>query len=172
MQGLDTGPMLAQRKVTIGAEMNSAELHGVLAAAGAELLLVVIEAIVAGTARATPQPAAGASYAAKLEKREALIDWNEAAPTIARQVRGCNPWPVAQTLLDGEPVKIWRARGLGGAGANTPAPGSVLGLADGRLEVQCGEGRLAIEQLQCAGRRALSAADFAHGHAIDGLRFG
>ena len=115
---------------------------------------------------------AGASYDAKLEKREALIDWKGRARDIARQVRGCNPWPVAQTSLRGEPLKIWRAQALDAPQADSSAPGSVVALASGRLLVACGEGQLAIERLQCANRRAVSAADFAHGQRIDGLRFG
>jgi methionyl-tRNA formyltransferase len=169
--GLDTGPMYAQQAVAIGADMTSAELGSLLAGHGARLLLEVIAALAAGTASARAQPAAGITYAHKLEKREALIDWAGPAPQIARQVRACNPWPVAQTLMRGEPLKIWQAQAQARGGAPA-APGSALSLEGGSLLVACGEGQLAIERLQCAGRRVLSAADFAHGHSIDGLRFG
>jgi methionyl-tRNA formyltransferase len=170
--GLDTGPMLAQQSVAIGADMTSAELHAVLAVHGARLLLEVIPALVAGTASARAQPAEGVSYAHKLEKSEALIDWSGAARQIARQVRGCNPWPVAHTLLHGAPLRIWQAQARDSSGAARAAPGSVLGLEGAQLQVACGDGQLAIARLQCAGRRVVSAADFAHAHAIDGLRFG
>jgi methionyl-tRNA formyltransferase len=170
--GLDTGPMLAQHAVAIGPDMSSAELQSLLAGHGARLLLEVIAALGAGTASARAQPVEGITYAPKLEKREALIDWTGAAPQIARQVRGCNPWPVAQTLWNGEPLRIWQARAQGAARGAQAAPGSVLSLEDGRLLVACGEGLLAIERLQCAGRRVIGAADFAHGHATAGLRFG
>ncbi len=170
--GLDTGPVFAQHPVAIGADMTSAELQGLLAAHGARLLLGVIDALAAGTAIARPQPSEGVSYARKLDKREALIDWAASASHIARQVRGCNPWPVAQTVLNGEPVKIWQARSRPDARAGSTPPGGVLALEEGRLLVACGQGQLAIERLQCAGRRTVSAADFAHGHATDGLRFG
>lgn len=176
--GLDTGPILAQRPVPIGPSMTSAALHDVLAQKGAELLLEVIAALERGTAVPRAQGADGVSYAHKLEKREALIDWTGSAQSIARQVRGCNAWPTAETLLAGKQLKIWQADALETRQADalaTPTdakPGTVLGLDAGRLLVACGEGVLAIERLQSAGRRAISAAEFAHGHALDGLKFG
>ncbi len=170
--GLDTGPILAQQPVAIGTDTTSAELASLLAAAGARLLLDVIAQLLAGTASPRAQPTEGVSYARKLEKREALIDWSAPAQQIARLVNGCNPAPVAHTLLAGEPLKIWRAQARAAPARPQELPGRVLSLAAGRLLVACGEGQLAVERLQCAGRRALSAVDFAHGHSIDGLRFG
>ena len=170
--GLDTGPIYAQQSVAIGPEMTSAELHVLLADRGAQLLMQVVTALGAGTASARAQPSAGVSYAPKLEKREALIDWSAPAVAISRQVRGCNPWPVAETRIRGESLRIWQARALVTADGAGAAPGSVLALQDGRLLVACGEGQLAIERLQCAGRRVVSAADFAHSQALAGLRFG
>ncbi len=178
--GLDTGPLLAQRAVPIEAHMTSAGLHDAFAQLGAGLLLEVIASLEAGTARPRAQPAEGASYAHKLEKREALIDWSASAVHIARQVRGCNPWPIAETSLAGTQLRIWQADALAASsegptpieGSAAAPPGTVLGLHDGQLLVACGEGVLAINQLQAAGRRVLSAAEFAHGHALDGLRFG
>jgi methionyl-tRNA formyltransferase len=170
--GLDTGPILAQQSVAIGADMTSAELASLLAGQGAQRLLEVITRLVAGTASARAQPTEGATYARKLEKREALIDWTAPARQIARQVNGCNPAPVAHTLLDGEPLRIWKAQARVAPPPSQDPPGRVLSLEGGRLLVACGEGQLAVERLQCAGRRALSAVDFAHGHPIDGLRVG
>ena len=175
--GLDTGPVLAERSVDIAADMTAAALQQRLAVFGAELLLEVIAALVDGTATPRAQPDAGVTYAAKLAKREALIDWTAPAEQIARQVRGCNPWPVAETVMRGEQLRIWDAGALPGAAAAAAAsanvaPGVVLGLATGRLLVACGEGVLAIDRLQSAGRRVVSAADFAHAHATDGLKFG
>ncbi|MBS0387394.1 MAG: methionyl-tRNA formyltransferase [Proteobacteria bacterium] len=178
--GLDTGPLLAQRRVPIGARMTSADLHAALARDGAALLLEAIAALERGTAVARAQATTGVTYAHKLEKREALIDWSASAAAIARQVRGCNPWPTAQTSLGGQLLKIWQADALAKPrdllpppGAHAP-PGTVLGLRDDRLLIACGEGVLAIEQLQSAGRRVVSAAEFAHGHArgLDGLKLG
>ena len=170
--GLDTGPVYAQHSVPIGPEMSSAQLQSHLAPQGARLLMEVIAARLAGSARASAQPTEGITYAHKLEKADALIDWSGQARQIARQVRACNPWPVAHTRLDGEPLKIWQARAHPAAHVTTVAHGSVLSLEGGRLLVACGEGQLAIEQLQRAGRRVVSAADFAHAHPIAGLRFG
>ena len=169
--GLDTGPILAQRTVRIEPLATSAALHDVLAQQGAPLLLDVIAALENGTARPQPQSTEGVSYAHKLEKREAMIDWTGDAAAIARQVRGCNPWPTAQTFLAGVQLKIWQADALATPNAAS-APGTVLGLRDGRLLVACGAGVLAIEKLQSAGKRIVTAAEFAHGHALDGLKFG
>jgi methionyl-tRNA formyltransferase len=168
--GLDTGPVYAQRSHAVGADMTSAELHDVLAQLGAAQLLEVIAGLEAGSAHATAQSGEGVSYAAKLEKREARIDWMQPAERIACQVRACNPWPVAETLLQGVQLRIWRARALA---ADAPAaPGAVLGLRDDQLLVACGSGVLAIQELQGAGRRRLGAREFAQGHAPAGLRLG
>lgn len=170
--GLDTGPVYAQKKVAIGAQMNTAQLQSILAREGAALLLEVIAERLAGRASAKAQPAEGITYAHKLSKSDALIDWAGEAEDIARQVRGCNPWPVAQTTLGAEALKIWQARAQSAGPSAGAAPGSVLGVEGGRLIVACGAGELAIEKLQRAGRRMISAADFAHGQPIAGLRLG
>jgi methionyl-tRNA formyltransferase len=172
---LDTGPVYAERRVAIGAHDTAADLLPQLAALGATALLEVIDALAAGTAVATVQSAAGVSYAHKLSKEEAVINWNSSADLISRQVRAFNPWPVAETLLQGERVRIWRAwaeAALDAGGSATAAPGSALGVHAGTLRVRCGAGVLAIESLQLPGKRAVSAADFAHAHTPDGLRFG
>ena len=183
--GLDTGPMLAQRAVPIEPSATSATLHDELARLGAGMLLDVIAALESGSAAPRAQAAEGVRYAHKLTKGEAMIDWSADAPAIARQVRGCNPWPTAQTSLAGLLVKIWQADASATSNETTakhasgpPTPGSVLGLRDGRLVVACGKGVLAIDKLQSAGKRIVTAAEFAHGHAsaqghaIDGQKFG
>ena len=174
--GLDTGPILAQRSVDIAASDTSAGLLQRFAPVGAGLLLEVIAALEAGTAVERAQPADGVTYAAKLGKSEARIDWNASAEHIARLVCACNPWPVAETTLHGEQLRIWEAAALPAnttvelAAAN-PEPGTVLGVENRRLLVACGAGVLAIAQLQCAGKRVVSAADFAHAHATSALKF-
>jgi methionyl-tRNA formyltransferase len=177
--GLDTGPLLAQRTLPIGARMNSAELHDALAALGADMLAPLIAELEAGRCVPRPQPAAGVSYAAKLAKSEARIDWSRDALSIDRQVRAFNPWPVAETQFDGEQLRIWRALPLAAPAAVVPAgtapgtaPGTVLGLIDERLHVATGAGVLAIEQLQVAGRRVLGAREFANARALAGARLG
>ena len=167
--GLDTGPLYAQSRFPVPEEMTSAELHLALAQLGAVELLNVIAELERGSARAIAQSGTGVSYAAKLEKREAHIDWSQAATQIARQVRACNPWPVAETLLQGAQLRVWRARA---SAAPTATPGTVLGLQDDALLVACGSGVLGIQELQSAGRRRVTAREFAHGHALAGLRLG
>ena len=145
---------------------------------GAHALVEVIHGLVAGTARAVPQPAAGASYAHKLEKREGRIDWQADALALQRQVCGCNPWPVAETLFAGAQLRLWRAQAVADAAGNiageadAPAAGTVLGLADDGLRVQCGRGVLAISELQAAGKRRMSAAEFAGARRLAGGQLG
>jgi methionyl-tRNA formyltransferase len=168
--GLDTGPMLRQRRMPVG-DASSAQLRERLAALGAALLLEVLPDLESGSARPEPQPAVGVSYAPKINKREAVIDWNRAADEIARQVRAFNPWPVANTQLDGEGLRIWEARAAPAA-TLAAAPGTVLGLSGEQLLVACGSGTLAIAQLQLAGRRVLSAPEFTRGRPLAQLRLG
>ncbi|MGB8693098.1 MAG: methionyl-tRNA formyltransferase [Steroidobacteraceae bacterium] len=175
--GLDTGPVYAQRALPVGNGVTSAELHDALAHIGASLLLEVISDLELGRARLRAQPASGVSYAAKLDKSEALIDWNQPAARIAAQVCACNPWPVAETTLNGAQLRLWRARAaepVPAAARPGPAaaPGTVLDLRGEALLVACGSGVLEVTELQSAGRRRLGARDFAHGHASAGLRFG
>jgi methionyl-tRNA formyltransferase len=173
--GLDTGPVYAQRAVPIGAQATSGELSEQLAQLGARLLVEVIAALAAGTAHAVPQPAEGVTYAHKLEKREGLVDWTQPAEAIARQVRGCNPWPVAETQLAGAQLRVWRARVAAeraGDAAGAGAPGTVLGLVGDALHVACGGGVLALEEVQPAGKRRMSAAEFARARPLAGQRLG
>ena len=169
--GLDTGPVLRTRRVAIGPRTTSGSLHDVLAALGAAELMEAVAQLDAGEARFEPQPAEGVTYAAKIDKAEARLDWREPAAALDRRVRAFDPWPVAEARLGEEPLKILQARPLDDAvaarGAGV-APGTVLGLRDGALQVACGEGVLAIERLQRAGRRPVSAREFANGRVLDG----
>jgi methionyl-tRNA formyltransferase len=108
--GLDTGPMLVRKEVPIESYETGGSLHDRLSVLGGAALLEALEGHAAGTLRATPQPAEGVTYAAKLEKAEALIDWTRDAVEIERQVRAFNPWPVAETRLDGEQLRVFEAR--------------------------------------------------------------
>ena len=175
--GLDTGPVHAHRAVPIDGQTTSGELAQQLARLGAQLLVEVIASLEAGTALAVPQPAEGATYARKLEKREGIVDWTQPADAIARQVRGCNPWPVAETQLNGTQLRLWSARAVA---ADAPAadaaagvaPGTVLGLEGEVLRVACGSGVLALAELQPAGKRRMSAAEFARARPLAGVRLG
>jgi methionyl-tRNA formyltransferase len=176
-QGLDTGPVLAQRALAID-DSDAAQLHASLAALGADLLLQTLAIIEAGGAHPQPQPALGVTYAAKISKSEARIDWQRSARDISRQVRAFSLWPVAETLWHGAQLRIREAAPVSNDSTRevtdlaAPAqPGQVLGLAGEALLVRCGQGVLAVSRLQLAGRRALSAAEFVSGQALDGARF-
>jgi methionyl-tRNA formyltransferase len=170
--GLDTGPVYAQRAVPIGAEATSGELSEQLAQLGAQLLVEVVASLLAGSARAVPQPAEGVTYAHKLEKREGQVDWMQPAGAIARQVRGCNPWPVAETQFNGAQLRLWRAQEASGTAPPGIAPGTVLGLLGDALLVACGSGVLAIAELQPAGKRRMAATEFARARPLAGVRLG
>ena len=168
--GLDTGPVYARRPVPIGARTTAAELHQQLSRLGAAELLQTLERIEAGSALAVPQPEVGVTYAPKVAKSDARIDWNADAAQISRQVRAFNPWPVAETRCGGAQLRLWMAQAVDGD-AGRHSPGTVLGMFGGALHVACGRGVLAVESLQLAGRRAVSAMDFANAQSLPGLRF-
>jgi methionyl-tRNA formyltransferase len=169
--GLDTGPILIERRRPIQSHETAGDLHDALAELGAAALAEAVEGLAAGTLRAKPQPAAGATYAPKLEKSEARLDWNASVVALDRQVRAFNPWPMAETTFAGEPLRVLRAR-IAEHRAADAAPGTLLGIADDGLRVACGDGVLAVRELQRAGKRPISARDFANAVRLDGLRFG
>ena len=175
--GLDTGPVLASRRVDIGPEETAGTLHDRLAQLGGRLILECMDALAAGSASETPQPEGGATYAAKIGKSEALIDWSEDAGVILRKIRAFNPWPVAETRLKGEQLRIWEAHF---GPESTPAaqkaaqalPGAVLDTGPGGSEIACGRGVLCITRLQLAGRKPLGAAEFLTARPLAGVRLG
>jgi methionyl-tRNA formyltransferase len=169
-EGLDTGPLLAQRRVPIGAHTNGAQLQTLLAQTGAELLLATLDAIATGGVRAEPQDAQAATYAHKIDKSEAHIDWRQSAAAIDRQVRAFNPWPIAETLWEGQRLRIWEAECAPQSAAGG-TPGTVLRATAQGIEVLCGQGTLRLTRLQLPGRTALPAAEFIRGQALAGARF-
>ncbi|HTU64641.1 MAG TPA: methionyl-tRNA formyltransferase [Steroidobacteraceae bacterium] len=169
--GLDTGPMLLERRRPIQTQDTAGDVHDALSELGAAALAEAVEGLAAGTLAARAQPAAGATYAPKIEKAEARLDWNAAAADLDRRVRAFNPWPIAETSFAGEPLRVLRAR-VADQPASDAAPGTLLGLADDGLRVACGEGVLAVRELQRAGKRPVTARDFANAVRLDGLRFG
>lgn len=150
--GLDTGAMLLREALPIG-EKTAGELHDALAAQGARLIVEALAQLQAGTLKSTSQAAEGSSYAAKLSKDEARIDWSQAATEIARRIRAYNPVPVAWSEIAGERIKIYRA--LAEAGHGTP--GAVLGLDSQGLVVGTAAGTLRIVEMQRPGGRVLPA---------------
>jgi methionyl-tRNA formyltransferase len=169
--GLDTGPVFLERRHPIGMHDSAGDVHDALAELGAAALMECIAGLAAGTLQASPQPADGVTYAAKIDKSEARIDWPASAIALDRQVRAFNPWPIAETRFAGEPLRVLRARVAESQGCHGAA-GTLLGVADDGLRVACGEGVLAIRELQRAGKRPVSARDFANAIRLDGIRFG
>jgi len=166
--GLDTGPMLLKRSTPIESDDTTGSLHDRLASLGADLIVDALRALPGGGLTATPQPADGVTYAAKIGKAEATVDWTRPAAEIERAIRAFNPFPGALGTYQGTPIKLWRARAIDASGA----PGEVL-LAEGAgVIVACGEGALCITELQKPGGKRLAAADFVRGTAIAvGSRF-
>lgn len=173
--GLDTGPELLRREVTIGPRETAGELHDRLAPLGAEAIVEAVAGWAGGRLQPQPQPEEGATYAAKIRKEEARIDWSRPAVDIDRQVRAFNPWPVAETTLDGESVRVWSAQPWGQAPvdkflARGLTPGAVLDVP-GRIVVATGDGELELLQLQWPGRKPLPARDVLNARNLAGARF-
>jgi methionyl-tRNA formyltransferase len=167
--GLDTGPMLLARAISIAPTETTAALTQRLADLGAEMIIEGLDAGARSTLRATPQPVDGVTYANKLDKSEARLDWNEPATRLARRVRAFDPFPVAAARLGELDLKIWYAEARPGTGQS---PGTVVAADRNGLRVACGEGELLITQLQRAGGRRLSVSDFLAGVPVaKGARF-
>jgi methionyl-tRNA formyltransferase len=177
--GLDTGPMLASREIDIGAHDTGKTLHDRLAVLGAELIGGVLAELSNHSVREVTQPPDGVTYAQKIDKAEALIDWRQDAVQVGRRVRAFNPWPVAETRLNGAQLRIWDAEvceaemhhAKGRNAAPEAQPGTVLGAAHDGIDVACGRGVLRILRLQLAGRKPLGPRDFLAGQRLDGARF-
>jgi methionyl-tRNA formyltransferase len=169
--GLDTGPMLAARETAIAADDTAKTLHDRLARLGAELIGETLNGLALGRVREVPQPAAGVTYAEKISKAEALIDWHQDALQIWRRVRAFNPWPIAETRLNGAQLRIWDAEMRGSSVTQPGAPGTVLAATQDGIDVACGRGVLRVLRLQLSGRKPLPAREFIQGQRLDGARF-
>lgn len=154
--GLDTGPMLAKAPIQIASDTTGASLHDALAGLGADLLLKTLPGIEEGTVNAEIQDRSVATYAGKLEKSEARIDWTKPAAELDRTIRAFFPWPGSSFTINGEVIKVLSAEIVDGAGV----PGTVL---DDRLAVACGTGTLRLTRLQRPGKKPVPAADFLRG---------
>jgi len=171
--GLDVGSMLNSRSTRISPTDTAKTLYDRLAEMGAELICQSLDDFSAGRIREVVQPAEGVTYAEKIDKSEALIDWQQSAEQIDRQVRAFNPSPVAETRLDGGQLRVWDAEPIEApaGGPGTMPPGTVLTAAQEGIDVVCGSGVLRILRLQLAGRKPLPAAQFLQGQRLDGVRF-
>jgi methionyl-tRNA formyltransferase len=160
-EGLDTGPMLLQERLPIAADDDAGTLQDKLAALGARLILRALDERAAGTVLAHPQPAAGATYAAKITRDDERLDWRRPAAELARQVRALSPRPGAWFATDGDRLKVLAADCV--AGTNGAPPGIVL---DDRLTIACGNDALRLTRIQRGGRAPMPADDFLRGYRL------
>ena len=166
--GLDTGDMLAVEAIAIAPEDSTATLHHRLAALGGRMIVESLRLAAAGGLVRTVQPVEGVTYAHKIEKAEAAIDWRDGAAVIERRIRAFDPFPGASTLIGDDIVKCWRARLAPGQGA----PGEILSVADEGITVACGDGALCLTELQRPGGKRLPARAFLQGLPVaPGQRF-
>ncbi|WP_018864627.1 MULTISPECIES: methionyl-tRNA formyltransferase [Thioalkalivibrio] len=166
--GLDTGPVHACRATPITETTTTGELHDTLAAMGAELLLEQLPGILAGRSQPEPQDDAHATYAHKLEKDEAWLDFARPAVELDRQVRAFNPWPVAQARWGEQVIRVHASSPL--PGPADPEPGTIRAAGRDGVEIGTGEGRLRLETVQLPGKRPVAAADWANTTALVGQR--
>jgi len=164
--GLDTGPILSQRRTPISPEDDAQTLHDRLALLGAGLLVETIPGYVAGTIQPRPQPTDEASYAAKIKKEDGKIDWTRPAQQILNRLRAFTPWPGASTGIrttsNIQLLKIWKAETVDGGGQ----PGEILAADKSGITVACGKDALRILELQREGGKRLKASEFLAGHPL------
>eukprot|EP01034_Spumella_vulgaris_P027117 gene27117-33794_t len=170
-EGLDTGPMLLIERLPIGPQDSTGVLHDKLAAMGARMVVKVMRKMEQGVVEAVPQPEAGVTYAAKISKEEAALDFSQSAREIGRKIRAFNPFPGAHGDVNGVTIKLWSAEVLD---ADSTAPAGQVLAADAQhgIVIACGGGgSLRLTELQKPGGKRLPAAEFIKGFALDGLRF-
>lgn len=169
-RGLDAGPVYRQVRTPVGNTETAGELHERLAALGAATLTETLPAILEGTLGARPQDEAGATYAPRIGKRDALIDWTDSAIAIERRIRAYNPWPVAETTTaTGQRLRLWTAEAQ--PRSVRDAPGTVVDAADGAIDVATGDGIIRIRRLQPPGGREMSAEAYLAAHDLKGTVF-
>ena len=161
-EGLDTGDMLLIGRETISADDTTASLHDRLAALGGRMIVDALRQLQAGKLSAIPQPAEGVTYAAKISKDEAALDFRLPAPVLLRRIHAFNPFPAASAQIDGTVLKIWNASVSDRKGE----PGTVLDVDAHGVTVACGEGALLLTELQKPGGKRLPAAAFLQGFAL------
>jgi methionyl-tRNA formyltransferase len=169
--GLDTGPVYLTRRVPISPEETGGSLHDRLAALGASALMDALPGIADGTLTPQPQDGTRATYAGKLTKEEARVDWSRPAVELDRMVRAFDPWPVAQTRLGETVLRLWGCELPGGVADDAP-PGRVLETSKAGIDVATGDGLLRITRLQLAGKRPMTAAEFLNARELRGESLG
>jgi len=169
-RGLDAGPVYSRRATRIAAGESAGELHDRLAQLGAALLVETLPGVLAGTLRAEAQDESHVSYAARIAKSDAVLDWTRPALELERRVRAYNPWPVAEArTASGERLRIWRAAAR--AGRSGGAPGTVLEAGRDGIDVATADGVLRVTSLQAPGGREMTAAAWLAAHSTDGMSF-
>ena len=166
-EGLDTGPMMLIERVAIEDADTTGSLHDKLATLGASMIVEALRRLEQGALPATPQPEEGVTYAAKISKDEAKLDFAMPSVDLWRKVRAFNPFPGAQGSVNGTAIKIWAAELAEGTGQ----PGQVLAADAGGIVVACGAGALRLLQLQKPGGKRLAAAEFLKSFPLQGLTF-
>jgi methionyl-tRNA formyltransferase len=164
-EGLDTGPMLLMERVAIEDSDTTGSLHDKLAALGGRMIVEALRKMAGGALEAVPQPETGVTYAAKISKDEAKLDFGLPATMLARKARAFNPFPGAQAQAGASTIKIWNAQPASGSGT----PGVVLAADAHGIVVACGEGALRLTELQKPGGKRLAAAEFLKGFSFEGL---
>jgi len=167
-EGMDTGPMLLDRRVTIEPTDTAGTMHDKLAPVGAQAMLEALAGLEAGTLETRPQDHERSSHAPMLSKEDGRVDWRLDADAVRNRVRGVDPWPGAFAMLDGERIKLFAAAPSEGSGA----PGEIVAADGDAIHVACGAGAVALGELQAPGKRRMSAAAFASGRPdLVGKRF-
>ena len=164
--GLDTGDMLLVEHLRIAPGDTTGSLHDKLALLGGRLIVEALEIAACGGLTRTPQPAEGVTYAHKIEKAEAQVNWAQPADVIARRIRAFNPNPGAATLWQADALKLWQAQVDIDMQSSSQAPGTVLAVQADGIRVQCGQSVICLTELQRAGGKRLSAADFLRGQPL------
>ncbi len=170
-KGLDAGDILYKTQMAIGRDTNAQQVHDELAQQGARGLLKILPMLCEGRIKPAPQDESLATYARKLHKKDAQIDWSKSALQIHKQICAYNPFPVAHTQLDGLTTRIWRSEVVSEFGS-AGGEGEVVSTNDGKLDVACGAGVLRILFLQLSSKKAIDAQAFLNGRDVLGSRFG
>lgn len=168
--GMDTGDMILKAQTEIGENETTGELHDRLAGLGAEVLSETMRLVAQGKAPRQPQNHEIASYASLISREHEKIDWSKSAQVIHNQVRGLNPWPGAYAIHQDKIIKVWRTKLISTEGISH-RPGAVEAVIDQKIIIQCGQGKIALEEVQPANKRRMASGEFARGYSLTAGQF-